>query len=54
MTPEWFAQYMLHVANNVKNREGKTRFTYKELRTALDAVENNQYSRVPQPVMDLF
>ena len=54
MTPEWFAQYMSHVANNVKNREGKTRFTYKELRTALDAVENNQYSRVPQPVMDLF
>lgn len=54
MTPEWFAQYMSHVANNVKNREGQTRFTYKELRAALDAVENNQYSHVPQSVMDLF
>lgn len=53
-SPEWFGQYMSHIANNVKNKEGEVRFTYKELRQALDAVESNEYSRVPHSVMELF
>lgn len=53
-TPEWFGQYMSHVANNVKNRDGEMRFSYMELRTALTAVEHADYDHVPRSVMDLF
>lgn len=53
-TPEWFRQYMNHVAANVMDRNGEVRFTYKELRTALDAIENHHDEHVPQTVLELF
>lgn len=54
VTPEWFAQYMTHVANNVKNREGQVRFSYKQLRLALTAIEKADDEHVPQDVLRLF
>lgn len=54
ITPDWFAQYMHQVAANVKDRTGAVRFTYKQLRTALDAIESGEDGRVPQPVLKLF
>lgn len=54
MTHEWFAKYMGHVANNVKKQDGTTRFSYKELKQALVAVETGDDDRVPEPVLSLF
>lgn len=34
----WFSKYMCHVANNIVNRDGEIRFSYKQLRTTLDAI----------------
>lgn len=54
MNPEWFRKYMNLVASNIMDRDGAVRFDYKTLRCSLDAVENNQYERVPESVMRLF
>ena len=54
ITPDWFAQYMHQVAANVKDRTGAVRFTYKQLRAALDAIKNGKNECVPQPVLKLF
>lgn len=54
MTAKWFEQYMHHVAANVVDRSGEVRFTYKQLKQALDAVEHDEEDRVPQPVLKLF
>lgn len=52
--PDWFRRYMNHVAANVVNRDGNVRFSYSELRTALDAVTSNHDEDVPQSVLQLF
>ena len=54
MDAKWFGQYMHQVAANVVDRDGRVRFTYKQLRTALTAVEHNQDNQVPEPVRRLF
>lgn len=54
MDAKWFGQYIHQVAANVVDRDGRVRFTYKQLRTALTAVENNQYDNVPGSLMRLF
>lgn len=54
INPEWFAQYMKQVSANVKNKDGDIRFSYAEMRTALDAVEQHHEERVPSSVADLF
>ena len=53
-TPDWFRQYMNHVAANVMDRDGNVRFTYKQLRSALDAVTSHHNEDVPEPVLRLF
>ena len=52
IAPEWFRQYMNHVAANVVDRAGNMRFRYHDLRTALDAVTSGHEERVPQTVLD--
>lgn len=56
MTPtsDWYRQYMSHVAANVMDRDGNVRFTYKQLRGALDAVTSNHNEDVPEDVLRLF
>lgn len=54
MTIEWFAKYVTHVANNIRNKEGNVRFNYATLRRALDALEAGDEVRVPKPVLELF
>lgn len=36
---EWFASYMKHVVNNINNREGHLRFSYKQLLWTLKTLE---------------
>lgn len=36
----WFSKYMTHVANNIVNRDGEIRFSYKQLRRTLDVLEH--------------
>ena len=38
----WFSKYMTHVANNIINREGQVRFTYKQLRYTLTCIEHGR------------
>ena len=54
MDSKWFAQYMHQVAANVVDRNGKVRFTYKQLRESLDAITSGNEGRVPQDVLRLF
>lgn len=54
MNSDWFAKYMHHVAANVVERDGSVRFSYKQLRSALDALEAGNEERIPQDVLKLF
>lgn len=35
---EWFARFMTHAVNNINNRDGNIRFSYKQLRRSLDSI----------------
>ena len=39
---KWFASYMTHVVNNIVNRDGEVRFSYQQMRTSLDALEQGR------------
>lgn len=54
MNTEWFRKYMNNVAANIANKEGNMRFSYRELRTALNALEERHEEDVPENVLQLF
>lgn len=54
MNREWFAQYCNHVSNNVLNRDGQVRFSYRQLKTSLDAVKLARFDKVDDEVCDLY
>lgn len=49
MDNKWFAQYCNLCAANVLDREGQVRFTYEQLHTALNDLNN----QVPEPILEL-
>lgn len=38
--PQWFSKFMSHAANNIVNRDGEIRFSYKQMRRTLDVLEH--------------
>lgn len=50
---KWYAQYCNLCAANVLNKDGQVRFSYEELHVALNAAAEDDYSLVPQPIMEL-
>lgn len=54
MNREWFAQYCNHVSNNVLNRDGQVRFSYRQLKTSLDAVKAAAFDKVDGDVAALY
>lgn len=52
--PQWFAQYMTHVVNNIRNKEGNIRFSYAQLRQSLTAIESGHEDNCDQAVLELF
>ena len=42
VTAEWYGQYVKHCVNNIMDREGKVRFSYMQLRTSLNAINQGR------------
>lgn len=53
MTREWFTTYCQNAAANVLNRDGKVRFTYIQLKAALDAASRHCVSEIPGDILNL-
>lgn len=51
---EWFARFMTHCVNNIINREGEIRFSYKQLRESLTAVETGHEDDANPEVVKLL
>lgn len=53
MTREWFTTYCQNAAANVLNKDGKVRFTYEQLKSALDAAAEHKASEIPNDILNL-
>lgn len=53
MTREWFTTYCQNAAANVLNRDGEVRFTYTQLKSALDAAPRHCASEIPNDILNL-
>lgn len=50
---EWFTTYCQNAAANVLDRDGKVRFTYTQLKAALDAASRHCVSEIPNDILKL-
>ena len=53
MTREWFTTYCQNAAANVLNKDGKVRFTYSQLKSALDAAADHNVSGINNEILNL-
>lgn len=53
MTREWFTTYCQNAAANVLDKDGLIRFTYRELKEALDAAANHCALEIPSNILSL-
>lgn len=53
MTREWFTTYCQNAAANVLDRDGKVRFTYAQLKSALDGAADHCISGIPNDILNL-
>lgn len=53
MTREWFTTYCQNAAANVLDRDGKVRFTYIQLKAALDAAPRHCANEIPNDILNL-
>lgn len=53
MTREWFTTYCQNAAANVLDKEGKVRFTYTQLKSALDGAADHCASGIPNDILNL-
>ena len=53
MTREWFTTYCQNAAANVLNKEGKPRFTYMQLKTALNAAADHNIGDINNEILNL-
>ena len=53
MTREWFTTYCQNAAANVLNKDGEVRFTYTQLKAALDAASRHCVSEIPNDILNL-
>lgn len=53
MTREWFTTYCQNAAANVLDRDGKVRFTYAQLKAALNGAADHCVSEIPNDILNL-
>lgn len=53
MTREWFTAYCQNAAANVLNKDGEVRFTYDQLKSALDGAAEHCESKIPNEILNL-
>lgn len=53
MTREWFTTYCQNAAANVLDRDGKVRFSYEQLKSALDGAADHCASEIPNDILNL-
>lgn len=53
MTREWFTTYCQNAAANVLNKDGEVRFTYAQLKSALDGAADHCVSSIPNDILNL-
>jgi len=53
MTREWFTTYCQNAAANVLDKDGLIRFTYNELKSALDAASRHCALEIPSGILNL-
>lgn len=53
MTREWFTTYCQNAAANVLNKDGEVRFTYADLKRALDSATEHKVSEIPNDILSL-
>lgn len=50
---EWFTTYCQNAAANVLDKDGKVRFTYEQLMSALDGASEHKALEIPSAVLNL-
>lgn len=53
MTREWFTTYCQNAAANVLDKDGKIRFTYAQLKAALNGAADHCVSEIPNDILNL-
>lgn len=53
MSREWFTTYCQNAAANVLDKDGKVRFTYIQLKAALDAASRHCANEIPVDILNL-
>jgi hypothetical protein len=53
MTREWFTTYCQNAAANVLNKDGQIRFSYVQLKAALDGASRHCVSEIPNDILSL-
>ena len=53
MTREWFTTYCQNAAANVLDKDGEVRFTYADLKRALDGAAEHKVSEIPNGILNL-
>lgn len=53
MTREWFTTYCQNAAANVLNKDGKVRFSYEQLKSALDSAADHCAIKIPKDILNL-
>lgn len=53
MTREWFTTYCQNAAANVLDKDGKVRFTYEQLKSALNGAADHSTSEIPNVILNL-
>ena len=53
ITREWFTTYCQNAAANVMDKEGKVRFTYTDLRDALNSASEHRAEATPNNILNL-
>ena len=50
---EWYMTYCQNAAANVLNKDGEVRFTYSQLKAALDGAADHCVSEIPNDILNL-
>ena len=50
---EWFTTYCQNAAANVLDKNGQVRFTYEQLKLALDGAADHYVSKIPKDILSL-
>ena len=53
MTREWFTTYCQNAAANVLDKDGKVRFTYEQLKSALNSAADHCAIEIPKDILSL-